>query len=144
MKLSYIDTGNFLRSLLILIKKDNIIHKKEVELLKKIGNELGFEKEFYEKTVEEFLLKDKIDLSIPKFSSVKVTIKFIYDAIKMGFVDNYFHIKELEWLYDVATKNKIPSKFIDKKIIEYLRIYPEKKKELADKCYKRLKRKYRI
>jgi len=144
MKLSYIDTSNFLRSLLVLIKKDNIIHKNEVELLKKIGEELGFEKEFYEATVEEFLSKKKIDFSIPKFSSKKVTIKFIYDSIKMGFIDNYFHIKELEWLYDVAGKNKIPTKFVDKKLIEYLKKYPEKKNELDKKWLKRLEKNYNI
>jgi hypothetical protein len=144
MKLSYIDTSNFLRSLLVLIKKDNIIHAREVELLKSIGEELGFEKEFYEATVEEFLSKKKIDISIPKFSSQKVTIKFIYESIKMGFIDNYFHIKELEWLYEVAGKNKIPTNFVDKKLVEYLKKYPEKKKELAEKWLKKLKRNYDI
>ena len=140
MKLSYIDTSNFLRGLLILIKKDNIIHEKEIELLNKFGEVLGFEEEFYKTAVKEFLTKRNIDSSIPKFSSNKVTIQFINDSIKMGFVDNYFHIKEIEWLYDVANKNKIPSTFLDKKIIRILKKYPEKKEQLDPKILKRLKK----
>jgi hypothetical protein len=62
----------------------------------------------------------------------------------MGFIDNYFHIKELEWLYEVAGKNKIPTNFVDKKLVEYLKKYPEKKKELAEKWLKKLKRNYDI
>ncbi len=140
MKLSYIDTSNFLRGLLILIKKDNIIHQKEVELLNKMGKQLGFDRDIYESAVNEFLLKKNIDSTVPKFSSLKVSIEFINDAIKMGFVDNYFHVKELEWLYEVAKKNKIPSAFIDKKLVKYIKKYPEKKEQLDPKSFKRLKR----
>ncbi len=140
MKLSYIDTSNFLRGLLILIKKDNIIHQKEVELLNKMGKQLGFDRAIYESAVNEFLLKKNIDSTVPKFSSLKVSIEFINDAIKMGFVDNYFHVKELEWLYEVAKKNKIPSAFIDKKLVKYIKKYPEKKEQLDPKSFKRLKR----
>ncbi len=140
MKLSYIDTGNFLRGLLILIKKDNIIHQKEVELLNKMGKQLGFDREIYESAVNEFLLKKNIDSTVPRFSSLKVSIEFINDSIKMGFVDNYFHVKELEWLYEVAKKNKIPSSFVNKKLAKYIKKYPEKEGQLDPKSLKRLKK----
>lgn len=140
MNLSYIDTSNFLRGLLILIKKDNIIHEREIELLNKYGELLGLDKEFYRIILNEFLTKEKIDSSIPKFSSKKVTIQFVNDAINMGFVDSYFHIKEIEWLYKVANKNKIPSSFLDKKIIRVLKKYPEKADQLDTRTLKRLKK----
>jgi len=140
MNLSYIDTSNFLRGLLVLLKKDNIIHEKEIELLNKFRELLGLDEEYYEVVLNEFLTKKKIDSSIPKFSSKKVTIQFINDAINMGFVDSYFHIKEIEWLYEVANKNKIPSSFLDKKLIRLLKKYPEKEDQLDTKTLKRLKK----
>jgi len=47
----------------------------------------------------------------------------------MSFVDDYFQVKELSWLNEVARKNEIPKRFCEKKIARYLKSYA--KKEMA-------------
>ncbi len=133
MKLSFIDTGSYLRGMLILIRKDNVIHKNETELMDKILIKMGFDPEIFKDTLSKFLYGKLVDEVPPKFSSKRATIKFILDAIEMSFVDNYFHIKELGWLDEVAKRNGVPPKFCKKKINRYLEKYPEKKEALNPK-----------
>ena len=121
MKLSYIDTSSYLRGLLILIRKDKIVHKNEKQLMLEIGEKLGFKSEIYIKTVDEFLAKKNIDDTPPKFSSMKVSLRFIEEAISMAFIDNYFHLQEFSWLNDVAKVNKIPKEKVKEKIEKYMK-----------------------
>lgn len=121
MKLSYIDTSNYLRGLLVLIRKDKIVHKNEKQLMLEIGEKLGFKSEIYIKTVDEFLAKKNIDDTPPKFSSMKVSLRFIEEAISMAFIDNYFHLQEFSWLNDVAKVNKIPKEKVKEKIEKYMK-----------------------
>lgn len=121
LKLSYIDTSSYLRGLLILIRKDKIVHKNEKQLMLEIGEKLGFKSEIYEKTVNEFLSKKKIDETPPKFSSMKVSLRFIEEAISMAFIDNYFHLQEFSWLNEVAKVNKIPKEKVKEKIEQYMK-----------------------
>lgn len=137
MKLSFSDTGSYLRGMLILIRRDNVIHKNETEFMNEILEKLGFDPETFQDILNNFLYEKSIDESVPKFSNKRATIKFILDAIEMSFVDNYFHIKELSWLNNVAVKNKIPKKFCEKKINRYLEKYPEKREALNPKNWNR-------
>ena len=121
MKLSYIDTSNYLRGLLVLIRKDKIVHKNEKQLMLEIGEKLGFKSEIYIKTVDEFLAKKNIDDTPPKFSSMKVSLRFIEEAISMAFIDNYFHLQEFSWLNEVAKVNKIPKEKVKEKIEQYMK-----------------------
>ncbi len=131
MNLSYKDKSNFLLGLIILIRKDNFIHKNERELILEFGEYLGFEKEFYQPVVDSFLLRENINDDPPQFSSEEVTMHFFDNAIKMAFVDDYFHTKELVWLKKVAKENKIPFEELNKKIDKYLELYPDKKSALS-------------
>lgn len=126
-KLSYRDLSQYIRGLSILIKKDKVIHENEKKLILEFGLALGFEDKFYTQSVEEFLKKKNIDILPPKFSSQEIAKLFIYDAIKMAFIDDFFHKKELEWIYDIADENKIPREFVIKTIKEYWENYPSKK-----------------
>lgn len=86
-----------------------------------IGEKLGFKSEIYIKTVDEFLAKKNIDDTPPKFSSMKVSLRFIEEAISMAFIDNYFHLQEFSWLNDVAKVNKIPKEKVKEKIEKYMK-----------------------
>jgi len=130
MVFSHKDKSNFLKGLLVLIRKDNFIHKNERELMLEFGESLGFEKELYKPVVDSFLTKEKIDDSPPIFSDNKITLQFFEAAIRMAFVDDYFHVKELVWLKKVAKKNNISPDDLTKKIDVYLELYPEKKSSI--------------
>ena len=130
MQLSYKDTSNFLLGLLILIRKDNFIHQNERDLMLEFGDYLGFEKEIYKPVVDGFLSKKKINETPPKFSSEQITFHFLEEAIKMAFVDDYFHVAELKWLNEVAKNNNIALDEVKTRIDKYLELYPEKKSSL--------------
>jgi len=130
MQLSYKDTSNFLLGLLILIRKDNFIHQNERDLMVEFGEYLGFEKDIYKPVVDGFLSKKKINGTPPKFSSEQITFHFLEEAIKMAFVDDYFHVAELKWLNEVAKSNNISKAEVKTRIDKYLEMYPEKKSSL--------------
>lgn len=126
-KLSYRDLSQYIRGLSILIKKDKVIHENEKKLILEFGLALGFEDKFYTQSVEEFLKKRNIDILPPRFSSSEIAKQFIFDAVKMAFIDDFFHKKELEWIYDIADENKIPRDFVIQTIKEYWKNFPNKK-----------------
>jgi len=81
MKSFYKGAFNFLHRLVILIRKDNIIHQNEKELMLEISQKFGFDSVLCKESLNKFLFEKKIDISSPKFSSNRETIKFILDAI---------------------------------------------------------------
>jgi len=57
-------------------------------------------------------------------------LHFFEEAIKMAFVDNYFHVAELKWLKEVAYHNDVKLYEVENRIDKYLELYPEKRSAL--------------
>lgn len=119
MILEYQDKGNYLRGLLILIGKDNIINEIEKKKVLEIGEKLGFEKNFCIDSVNDFLENEYINMEVPVFSSKKIAIDFLNDAFNISFLDNNYLIEEFEWLKKVSIKNDIDNNWLEKKITEF-------------------------
>lgn len=115
----YIDKSNYLRGLLILIGKDNVISDNERSQILKIGSKLGFEKKFCEDAVDDLLSNSYVDHNPPKFVNKSAAENFIMDAIKLGFSDNEIHIEVLEWIDNIAKNNKIDEDWLDDQIQKY-------------------------
>ena len=107
MKISKIDASNYLKGLMLLIRKDHKITETENILLMRIGKSLGFEPEFCERTINEILNNNFIEDTPPVFSEKDLAVKFIKDGLAVIFSDNIIHPAEENWLVATAEKNDI-------------------------------------
>jgi uncharacterized tellurite resistance protein B-like protein len=107
MKISVIDSSNYFRGLLLLIRKDGKITESEIQLMKSIGKALGFERKFCDNAIHEILENKYIVDATPEFSMKELAIKFIKDGLALAFSDNEIHPSEAEWLRSTANKNGI-------------------------------------
>jgi hypothetical protein len=107
LKISKIDASNYLKGLMLLIRKDHKISESEYILLKRIGKSLGFEPEFCEKTINEILNNNFVEDTPPVFAEKELAVKFIKDGLAVIFSDNIIHPAEENWLIATAEKNDI-------------------------------------
>lgn len=107
MKISKIDASNYLKGLMLLIRKDHKITETENILLKRIGKSLGFEAEFCETTINEILDNKFVEDTPPVFAEKELAVKFIKDGLAVIFSDNILHPAEENWLIATAEKNDI-------------------------------------
>lgn len=112
MDISVLDGSNYFKGLLLLIRKDNKITKKEQELITHIGITLGFEKMFVENAVNEILDNKYISTVPPVFSTREIAEKFLKDGFTLAASDREIHPHEEAWLYSVAGKNNIGKEWL--------------------------------
>lgn len=91
-----------------MARQDNKLHIKEKEYIRKIAQELGFSKDFYEETLRDLLSNKYISLEPIKFSSKSIAEKFLEDGLKLARADRELHGEEIKWLSKVAEVNGIP------------------------------------
>ena len=118
MKLSVVDRGNYLKGLLVLIGKDNLITDEERELVLIAGHKLGFEKQFCITAINEILENEYISNEPPKFSEKEIGKSFILDAVKLAFADHDYDTREMDYLKSIAKANKIDSTWVDNVITD--------------------------
>jgi hypothetical protein len=107
VRISIIDGSNYFKGLLLLVRKDNEVKQPEIELMKRIGKTLGFEKEFCDNAIRDILENKYIVDAHPVFSSKELALKFIKDGLFVAFSDNEIHPSEEQWLRLTAEKNGI-------------------------------------
>ena len=105
MKISVLDASNYFKGLLLLIRKDLEVTQPEIELMKRVGKTLGFEKEFCENAIRDILENTYIVDVPPQFTTKELATKFIKDGLCVAFSDNLFHPNEEQWLISTAEKN---------------------------------------
>ena len=123
-----LDKSNYFKGLLLLAGKDNIIDNKEEELLKQVGQTLGFEQKFYEDAIRYILENEFISKEPPKFSEKIIAECFILDGIKLALVDKNLSPDEIEWLKDVATINDIDKGWLNSELRSFVVKGEHKKK----------------
>ena len=107
MKISVPFSCNYLKGLLLLIRKDRKISEEEHELMARVGKNLGFEKNFVENAIHEILDNKYITVIPPEFSSREIAEKFLKDGLVLAASDNEIHPEEERWLLSVAARNNI-------------------------------------
>ncbi|MCU0452575.1 MAG: TerB family tellurite resistance protein [Bacteroidetes bacterium] len=103
--ISVLDGSSYFKGLLLLLRKDNKMSTPEVDLVLRVGQSLGFEREFCENAVREILENEHIVDAPPKFSSPELAAKFIKDGLRIASADNELHPSELQWLWQTAEHN---------------------------------------
>jgi len=109
MNIPVIDSSNYFKGLLLLIRKDKKITEPENIIIQRVGKALGFEKTFIEEAINEIINNKYISNEPPVFSSLELAEKFIKDGLILAASDKKIHPLEEEWLLAVAGANQIES-----------------------------------
>ncbi|MBL1213792.1 MAG: hypothetical protein HND52_10590 [Ignavibacteriae bacterium] len=120
MNYDILDKSNYLKGLLLLCRKDNLVAKEEKEILVSIGKELGFEKRFCENAVQEIMENEYIIDVPPKFSNKELAEKFLEDGVRLAMADKCLHLFELQWLAQTAEINNVDNSKIDELFKKYM------------------------
>lgn len=120
MDYGILDKSNYLKGLLLLCRKDNLVAKEEKDILVSIGKELGFEKRFCENAVKEIMENEYIIDEPPKFTQKEIAEKFLEDGVKIAMADKCLHLFELQWLAQTAEINNVDNSKIDELFQKYV------------------------
>lgn len=107
MEISAVDASNYLRGLMLLIRRDRKVTQSEVDLIMRIGKALGFEEEFCRQSVEGILENEYIREQPPRFSRQELARMFIRDGLLLAYSDQELHPLEEEWLRLIAELNNL-------------------------------------
>jgi hypothetical protein len=107
MKITLMDGVNYLKGLLLLIRKDHQVTDGEIRLMTRIGKALGFERKFCDDAIHEILENRHIVDEPPEFSTKKLAVKFIKDGLALASCDKEIHPSEEAWLRSTAEKNSL-------------------------------------
>ena len=115
MDISAQDKSNYLKGLLIIAKKDNVLAEVEENIIKQLAKRLGFSESFYEEILQSLLTNDYLSEDPLKFSDEKLSHSFIIDGLMLAYSDSILDEREIDWLRETAVVNNINLKwFVDK------------------------------
>ena len=106
------DRSNFFKGLLILVGKEKNITQNECSMLKKIAKSLGFNYEFADKAIKNFLGNKYVTYEPPVFSDYNFAEIFIRDGMKIALSDKILNVDQIEWLSKTALKNNLSKQWV--------------------------------
>jgi hypothetical protein len=112
MNISMIDASNYFKGLLVLIARDRIVTEPEMDLMRRIGKSLGFEKRFCQNAINDILDNSYVDRTPPVFPNKALAMMFIKDGLTVSYSDHDIHPFEDEWLREAAEKNGIDAQWM--------------------------------
>ena len=113
MSLSQAAKSHYYKGLLVLIRRDRIVHSGEKDLMLQIGEMLGFDKRFCEATIDELLSNTNITRDPVFFPDEIIKECFLRDAVRLALIDGNLHSNELRWLRKVAQFNGLTDQWLD-------------------------------
>lgn len=121
MNLPLIVRSDYYKALLVLLKRDRVIHTRERELMIRIGEMLDFDRRFCEATINDLLSNVHITRTPVIFADENIKDCFFRDALRVALVDGEFHPRELSWLRRMARANGRSDRWLDIIIEESLK-----------------------
>ena len=118
MRMSQAAKSQYYKGLLVLIRRDRIVHAREKGLMLQIGEILGFDKRFCEATMDELLSNTHITRDPVFFSDAIIKECFLRDAVRLALIDGKLHPSEFRWLRKVAQFNGLTDQWLDAVILE--------------------------
>ncbi len=112
MKINPLDRSNFFKGLLILVGKEKNFTQNECTMLKDIAKSLGFNYEFADKAIKNFLGNKYIIEEPPVFSDCNFAEIFIRDGMKIALSDKILNVDQIEWLSKTALKNHLSKQWV--------------------------------
>lgn len=118
--MSRVDRSKYYRGLLVLVRKDRLIHRRERELVLQIGKLLDFDPRFCEASLDELLKNPSITDEPVVFSRREIAESFLTDATALACADEEIHPHELACLRSVATANGFTEEWLDAFVRGYI------------------------
>jgi uncharacterized tellurite resistance protein B-like protein len=112
------DRSSYLKGLLIIAKKDNVLAEAEESIIRQLAKRLGFSESFYEETLQCLLSNDYLSEDPLKFSDEKLSHSFIIDGLMLANSDNELDEREIDWLRQTAELNDINLRWFEDKAKE--------------------------
>ena len=109
------DRSSYLKGLLIIAKKDNVLIEAEENIIRQLAKRLGFSESFYEETLQSLLSNDYLSEEPIKFSDEKLSQSFIIDGLMLAYSDNVLDEREIDWLRQTAELNNINLQWFEDK-----------------------------
>ena len=109
------DKSSYLKGLLIIAKKDNVLADAEESIIRQLAKRLGFSASFYEETLQSLLSNEYLSEDPLKFSDEKLSHSFIIDGLMLAYSDNVLDEREIDWLRQTAKLNNINIEWFEDK-----------------------------
>ena len=109
------DRSSYLKGLLIIAKKDNVLIEAEENIIRQLAKRLGFSESFYEETLQSLLSNDYLSEDPIKFLDEKLSQSFIIDGLMLAYSDNVLDEREIDWLRQTAELNNINLQWFEDK-----------------------------
>ena len=113
MKLSRLDRSKYFRGLLVLVRKDQVIHRRERDLILRIGKLLDFDQRFCAAALDDLLKNRSITDEPVVFSKQEIAECFLTDATELACADDEIHPHELACLRSIAQANGFANAWLD-------------------------------
>jgi hypothetical protein len=99
------DGSEYFRGLLLLLRMDKTLSAPEIDLMRRVGQRLGFEPGFCESAIRDILENSYVQQEAPHFSDPSVAAMFVRDGVTIALADGELHAAEEAWLQSVAVGN---------------------------------------
>ncbi len=107
MELNLIDRSNYLKGLLILIRKNNVINKYARKFVMNIATALDFNKDFVDSSIKNLSINKNIIEGPLKFSDYRLAKSFVKDGLRLAFSDGNMNLSQIQWLIITAKENNL-------------------------------------
>ena len=123
MTVNQIERSNYFRGLLFLIGNDGKIQSDKKEILDALASVLGFNQDYVEQELNDFIGNLYIAETPPKFSNHILAETFLKDGIRIAFEDKALHISELKWLVTFSAENYLSKQWFFVELENFLDNY---------------------
>ena len=113
MTLSAPDRGKYYRGLLVLVRRDRVIHRRERDMMLRLGRLLDFDESFCKAALDDLLSNRLITDKPVVFSRREVAECFLADAVALAGCDDDVHPHELAWLKSIARANGLDGEWLE-------------------------------
>jgi len=110
----FIDRSNYLRGLLLLIRKDKNVWDYEHVFFLEESASLGFDKEFSVTALRELIGNKYIDNTPPLFSNKNYAVRLIIRGVSLIRQNIRIHPDEVNFLIATARVNGLSDKWVNK------------------------------
>jgi len=115
-RLSALDRGKYYRGLLVLVRRDRVVHRRERDLMLRIGRLLDFDLRFCAAALDDLLRNRLITDKPVVFSRREIAECFLSDAAALARCDDDIHPHELAWLRSIAQENGLTRGWLDTRV----------------------------
>ena len=119
MVLNALDKSNYLKGMLVLMKKRYTIEETIDRTVKYMTELLDFNQAIIDKSIKALMTNNSIVDDPPTFSDFQIAESFLKDGIHVVFLDGTLNFKQIDWLINTAKINNFSEQWIFIELEEY-------------------------